>query len=327
MAVACPRGREVPRVGIVGDFFVDIQAKVATLPRWDTDVETPAIEVFAGGSAGNTARQLAVLGPEVLFFSTCGDDTLGTAALSQLHAEQFNTTHLKRLPGVASSSCIVLSGPADRSFISCYSSVNALSAELIDADALRSCDHVHVGGYLGLRGLQTEAFTSLVRSCRERGATVSLGTNCDPNAQWTGEGKELHKLLPHVDIFLSNESERAEIEKALAQPLTVFAPGLVVVETRGSAGVLVHALGESGEDAQLIPAQFVKEPEDLTGAGDAFTAGFLSRWVFKNKRNVVDAAAWGNACAACNIKRRGGCSEPVPREEVVRMREFGMSAA
>ncbi|CAE8663726.1 unnamed protein product, partial [Polarella glacialis] len=138
---------------VIGDFFVDVQASIPELPKWDADVETKAIEVLPGGSAANTARQLHALaaadGGSALFFGTTGQDLLGTAALQHLEAQGFCTTHLRRLPGRPSSACIVLSGKQDRAFVSCYSSVKALTVEHIDQAALKKCQHVHVGGYLG----------------------------------------------------------------------------------------------------------------------------------------------------------------------------------
>lgn len=299
---------------VVGDFFVDIQAEVPQLPVWDGDVETRAIEVLPGGSAANTARQLQALlpgGSEVKLFSTVGDDLLGQAALSRLEAQGFSTKHITRL-SQPSSACIVLTGPKDRGFVSCYSTVKLLHPNLIDKAALQSCKHVHVGGYLGLKALHTAEFTALLRSCKEGGATLSLGTNCSPDGLWTGENQHLEGLLPLLDLLLVNERELAEIEKAIGQPLLALSPQLTIVETLGSRGTAVRA---PGQDRIVVPALIVQDPVDMAGAGDSFTAGFLARWIAGSK-DMKGAAAFGNATASLKVQRRGACAEPIPFSEV-----------
>jgi len=306
--------RRPAQIAVIGDFFIDIQAKVPRLPEWDKDVETPAVELLPGGSAANTARQLAALGPAVRFFSVCGDDALGAAALGKMEGQGFDTAHIKRLPR-PSSVCMILSGPEDRAFVSCYSTVSAVALEHMDVAAVLQCSHLHIGGYLGACGLHTEALTELVRGCRERGATVSLGTNSAPTDQWLGQDQHLRRLLPYLDLVIVNERELSEITAALGQPPCALRPGLVVVETRGRDGTRIHSSACEPVD---VATQAVKAGDfvDATGAGDAFAAGFLSRWLCRDGGSAADAAMWGNACAACVLRRSGACAEPVPAGEV-----------
>lgn len=303
---------------MVGDFFVDLQAQVPRLPFWGGDVATPAIEILPGGSAANTARQLHRLlgaGSEVVFFSTTGDDALGQTALAMLDSEGFNTANIKRL-AKPSSGCIVLSGPEDRGFVSCYSTVHALSTETIDEAALLSCAHIHVGGYLGLKGLHTAAFTELMQRCREGGATLSVGTQSAPDGQWAGQNDHLATLIPLVDFLFVNETELTNIRTTLKLPLEELAPQLTVVETQGSIGTRVWL---PGSESRQVPSLLVDKPVDMNGAGDAFAAGCLSRLLsesFTGVQDKMEAAVWGNACASCNVMRFGACSTPIPIVEV-----------
>jgi len=306
------RSKRKPHVAVIGDFIVDVQAKVPSMPVSEKEVvESPIIEVLPGGSASNTARQLATLVPSVTFFSTVGDDQLGAAGLAQLRSQGFDTSQVQKL-SLPSSACVVLSGPRDRGMVTCYSTVDAVSTANIDATALLQCDHLHIGGYFGLRGLHTDAFLDLVRRFRAAGGSVSLGTNADPSGSWLGQGGHLRHLLPLVDLFIANEREVAECERALEFPLHEVSPGLAVATTCGERGASVRPGG--GGKPILVPATSVAEPEDLTGAGDAFAAGFISRWI--RDRNVTEAARWGNACASIAVCRRGACAMPAPLAEV-----------
>merc|ERR1719469_211037 len=132
------RSKPSPHVGVIGELFIDIQSKVSALPQWNTDIETNAVEVFPGGCAANTARQLATMVRSVTLFSTHGDDLLGRAALDQMRSQGFDTSHIRKVP-VPSSVCVVLSGPADRAMVSCYSSIEQMRVALVDVDTLLSC--------------------------------------------------------------------------------------------------------------------------------------------------------------------------------------------
>jgi len=223
---------------------------------------------------------------------------------------------------VPSSACIVLSGPSDRAFVSCYSTVTALKTEQLDIDALVQCHHIHIGGYYGIRGLHTKEFLDVLKKCREKGATISVGTNSDPEEKYTGENKHFCDVLPLADLLILNESELEGLTSALG-PVFSLAPNIVVIETIGKQGAKVH-LGAN--NAVVIPTYLVPDPVDLTGAGDSFAAGFLSRWL-QDDHDAVAAAAWGNAVACCNVKRRGACQEPVPKEDVAEMHKLVMGAS
>lgn len=294
---------------MLGDFIVDVQAKVAALPRWDADVETPGVDVLPGGSASNTARQLSTLSSGVLFFGTCGADVLGKAALEVLRGQRFDISGIKQL-AVPSSVCLVLSGPSDRAFVTSYSSVERLTVSASDAQILQSCAHIHVGGYYGLKGLQKPAFTALLRKCRRNGATLSLATQHDPSNNWLAEG-HLVSVLPVLDVFITNESECHAIEKALRSPVQQMAPQLTLVVTLGEEGARVQ---QPGHAPVHVPARRGVSVVDSCGAGDAFTAGFLAHWILT--RDAVVAAAWGNAAACCNIQRSGACAQPGSKKEV-----------
>lgn len=305
------RRKPKPHIAVIGDFIVDVLAKVPKLPGWDEDVETSAIEVFPSGSATNTARQVSLLVPGVTFFSTVGNDFLGHAGLDQLRSQGFDTSHMRHLP-LPTSTRIVMSAPQDKGIAVCYSTVNEVSAANIDAPALLACDHLHIGGYFGLRGLQTDDFLDLVRRFRSEGGSVSLGTNADTSGCWVGEGGHLLRLLPLVDLLVVNEREIAECERALGS-LHEFSPALSVVTTCGERGCIVWPTG-NGSGFLSVPGIMVSAPEDLTGADDAFAAGLIACWV--RNRDVVEAARWGNACALLAIRRGATCAVPASLSEV-----------
>jgi len=306
-----------PRVVIIGDVFVDLSAKVKGLPQWDSDTEAEYIKAQPGGSALNQARQLhSIGGAEVRFLGAIGDDAFGKMLMSHVQGQGFPLERVKVYRDLPSSVCIVLAGPSDRAFVSCYSTTDAFcTADVEDrAEAFEGSRHLHIGGYFNLKGLQNPAFTAVVQRCRERGMTVSLNTQYDAGEKWTGEGGHLAELLPLTDLLFVNEAEAERIAAkspgapagaAGPEALCGAHPGLTVVMTRGGEGVDVVRAGAERVRVATVPAK----PVDATGAGDAFLAGYLSSWLAGDSQEA--ACARGHAVARVCVGREGACVEPV----------------
>ena len=102
-------------------------------------------------------------------------------------------------------------------------------------------------------------------------------------------------LLPSLDegVALTGHTDPGEVALALASG------GALVVMTMGIDGVVVAQNGAISRVAS-VPASVV----DPTGAGDAFTAGFLDEWV--RTRDADAAAAAGARIAAVSVTVVGG---------------------
>ena len=115
---------------------------------------------------------------------------------------------------------------------------------------------------------------------------------------------------------LSGEQMRGAIEGSYALctndyelELVMKATGLSRAELLGKTGALVTTLGEHGSiiargDAETrIDAVKVSAALDPTGAGDAFRAGLLKG--LSLGRDLADAARIGSVCAAYCVEKRG----------------------
>eukprot|EP00931_Biecheleriopsis_adriatica_P058482 TRINITY_DN34831_c0_g1_i1.p1 TRINITY_DN34831_c0_g1~~TRINITY_DN34831_c0_g1_i1.p1 ORF type:complete len:315 (+),score=49.32 TRINITY_DN34831_c0_g1_i1:245-1189(+) len=308
---------------MVGDIFIDIQAKIKKLPAWDTDVETESVKLLPGGSALNQGRHLYSLGTKVRFFGAIGNDAFGEQLISKITGQGFPTDYVKVFKNLPSSVCMVLAGPSDRAFVSCYSTTDAYTTRDLKEreSAMDGCTHFHCGGYFNLKGLQNDDFTMLVESCRRKGMTVSLNTQWDASEKWSGEDNHLKRLMPMVDLLFVNISEAENIAAALSPESTnsVAAlceafPDTTLVVTRGAEGCSVHRSGFDTLHVAIEPARVI----DATGAGDAFVAGFLSSWLAHGERRkdservlLHEACRKGNAVARVCVGREGACVEPV----------------
>lgn len=322
-------------VAFLGDAFVDVQvAGVQALPGWGEDAEAQGVSLLPGGSCANAARHLASIAQDELSVSFCtsvGDDEFGKWFLARLKQEGLLAAPEKSvvvLAGVPQSTCIVLSGAADRAMVSCYSSNRMMQAEDFEATLrAQTCAHLHLGGYFNCEKLQTNALLALVGTLRGQGTRVSLDTQFDASDRWTGADGHLKRLLPLLDVFLFNETEGAGIAAAclpagggaaaaaappggaaaLLETLAAAYPQALVVVKCGAEGVLA-----ARAERRWQCAAYRTEVVDTTGAGDAFNAGFLHRYVL-DPEDVGAALRGGCAAGALCVATAGACPTPIAK--------------
>jgi len=121
---------------IIGDLFMDICTRVQRLPQWDTDTGSEPISILPGGSAANTARQLHALESRCALITLAGTDLLGDAFFRQMESEGMSTSWIEAIPNCTTSTCIVITGPQDRAFISDYSSTDRIDDKVIERTLL-----------------------------------------------------------------------------------------------------------------------------------------------------------------------------------------------
>ncbi|CAM9753466.1 unnamed protein product [Choristocarpus tenellus] len=162
----------------------------------------------------------------------------------------------------------------------------------------------------------------LLEEARREGCTCSLGPQYDASEQWQG----LEEIYPLLDVFIPNELEARklsgyhDIEEA-ARFFIAKGVGLVVI-TQGAAGGFAmqsrdretETNGTGGSQSERLRAEeghtrwdqtcrSVKVV-DTTGAGDAFSAGFLYAWKVTGG-NVQTALAWGCAMGTSVVLKVG----------------------
>ncbi len=274
-----------PRVVVLGDVMTDIVVRLAAPIAVGSD--TPSvIETHAGGSAANQAAWLAAADLDVHLIGCVGDDAFG-----QMHRAAFErcgvTAHLALDPRRPTGMVVSLVDPAtgERSMLTDRGANAALSEHPLPANLFHAGDCFHLSGYALISEDTRPVALAALALAHERQMRVSVDpASAAPLAamgpqrflEWT-RGADL--CFPNLDeaCLLTGERE----PEAAARALSRFY-GEVVLKL-GVQG----ALWASG-DAPLL--QLPCEPvvtADSTGAGDAFCAGFLSRWL----RGAVPAEA------------------------------------
>lgn len=300
---------------LVSDLFVPPLAGVP-LPGQLIQIDPPLYQ--SGGCAANTATDLASLGARVRVCGRVGGDGLGTQVIDELTACGVEVDAITRSPTSATSQTVVLSiAGDDRRFLHSIGANAELTATDIEQGA-QGATILVIGGYLVLPGLLAEELLPVVKRARANGTMVLLDVVVPFGAQ--GAESQLRPLLPHVDAFLPNEDEaRALTGQAdpISQASVLLSWGCPqVVITCGSGGA-VYASAEQVLRVDPLPIEFV----DGSGAGDAFTAGFilgvLRGWPIQDTLRY--AAALG-----ASVCRGLGCHSTLFTDEEARDRMAGV---
>lgn len=251
------------------------------VPRAGAEVFAEGISVHAGGGAFISAATFSALGRPSALWGIAPADPFGAVVLSEVEAAGVVATHCEPAPaGSEPQLTVAMVADGDRAFLT-----RAPGRALPDALLPPGARHLHIGE---LRTLQEHP--DLIGTARARGMSISLDCAWDEK-----RSADVAALIAAVDVFLPNEAEAAQLQRlgldARAAPLTIIKRG-----ARGS-----RALTDRGQVDVEAPKVEVR---DTIGAGDAFNAGFLHRWLAGAE--ISECLAFGNACGAATVGGVGG---------------------
>ena len=289
-------------VVVVGDLMVDVVARMAAPLAVGSD--TPArVRSRPGGAGANVAAWLAVAGAPVTLVARAGDDDAARGAVARL-ARHGVTPAVATDLSLPTGTCVVLVAPGgERSMLPDAGANAALApADLPDGAFARGA-HLHLTGYPLLRdGPPRAAALEARRRARAAGMTVSLDPSSAAPLEAFGPERFL-ALAGEVDLLIPNRDEAVTLAgasdpRAAARALCAHAREVVV--TLGAEG----AVWTDGSATAAAPAAAAGPVADTTGAGDAFTAGFLAAWL--RGAAPPEALVAANALAARAIEVASG---------------------
>jgi sugar/nucleoside kinase (ribokinase family) len=282
---------------VVGDVMMDVTAIIDSDIAYASD--TPArVTLQPGGVAANTAAWMAVDGQPVTIVGSVGDDAFGRSIRQDL-TELGVDVLLQTAVSHATGACVVIVDRRRERTMFPDSGANAALVveplrELITADC-----HVHLSGYTLMNPATTAVGLAVLALAVEAGASRSLDpASAAPLRAHLGLFRD---LLPRFHLLLANEDEAAVLSSRedpyeSLDTLSEIVPTVVVkVGARGAM-----ARGPSGTVSQ--PA-LRHDVVDSTGAGDAFTAGFLPPWLAGS--SLAEAVTEGQRLAAGAVGRVG----------------------
>ena len=278
---------------VIGAINVDLVVTGASLPAPGQTVTGGVFAQHHGGKGGNQAVAAARAlggGPGVVIVGAVGNDLLGHDALDALRIEGVATSVAMR-PGVRTGVALICVATDGENQISVAPGANA---ELAAGDVTSAFAQVHeIGVVLASLEVSHGAVRAAAAWCSEH--QVPFVLNPAPVQPWVDEVAALATYLT------PNEHER--------EALSALPDGVVVVETRGPDGAVIHRDG--AEERVAAPRV---EAVDTTGAGDCFNGVFAAG--LAEGLEVSAAAQRATAAAALSVTKVGAREGMPTREEL-----------
>lgn len=260
---------------------------VYRLPHMPVPGETMAARDYAQGLGGKGANQsvaVARAGARVIHIGAIAAQAEDWV-VDRLGEYGVDTTHIARLPHIASGHAIILLDASGENSIILHSGANGR----LDKGAVEAAlAGIGPGDTLLLQN-ETNLQVEAARIARAAGARVIY--SCAPF-----DIDATLAVLPHVSLLALNAVEAAQL--AAASPDGVAVPAMLV--TMGAEGAEYRDLAAGTVIRQ--PA-FAVEVFDTTGAGDCFT-GYLAAGLDMG-RDLPEAMRHAAAASAIKVTRAG----------------------
>ncbi|MBV9192058.1 MAG: carbohydrate kinase family protein [Betaproteobacteria bacterium] len=272
---------------------------------------TPEMRREYGGTAGNIAYNLRLLGEDPLLMATVGEDA--APYYERLRGLRVGTELLKRIPGQFTAQAFITTDLDDNQITAFhpgamnYSHENHISRSLGASLAIIGPD--------GKEGMLQHA-----RECADAGVAFIF----DP-----GQGlpmfspQELTEFVRHADYVAVNDYEGKLLEDRTGRKLEQLAKEVkALVCTMGAKGSVIFADGKRHE----IPIVEAEKVVDPTGCGDAYRAGLL--YGISHGWDWPSTGKLSALLGAIKIAQRGAQNHAPKRDELEArfQRAFGYKA-
>jgi sugar/nucleoside kinase (ribokinase family) len=299
---------------VVGDIAVDVNAPLGVHPAVGEDCLSPQLSFQSGGMGLNVAMALARLGVSARLVSCVGEDWFGDFALEQATRERIDTTFVQRSPASMSGLFFIAISPdGQRTF---FGSRGA-NAQLRVTGQLRACCQgvtaLEISAYTLVSDTSCEFVHQVLTIAKEAGVRSVMDLGLGPSRQIPDR---LISAIRTVDTIVANAAE-AQALTAQLQPEAAFA----ALEQLGAREVILK-LGAHG-CLHRTAGQLCRVPPfdvrvvDTTGAGDAFTAGFMAArlWGWR----AEECTLFANACGAAAATTLGAGERLPPASKIIEL--------
>jgi ribokinase len=298
----------------IGAALVDMVALIEKFPGIDEEVFVPKLELMGGGSAANFAIACARLGLKTGFIGKLGKDAFGEKLIDEFQKENVGIEGIVVTTEVPTGVCYAAVDQQGNRILYAFSgAANILQPGDLDEEYLKTFRIIHLASLKNITPLIRAA--EIVQWEQSR---VCL----NPGALIVNQGLvRIEPLLKLIDIFIGSQGEvkrlfqTTDLSKGLRSLLGYVE---IAVITQGGEGSLIAT-----QDGEIrIPAEKVKVV-DTTGAGDAFSAGFiygLLRYNFDPSKLEICGKIGNKAAAHCiqQVGARNGLLTEKELEEILK---------
>lgn len=252
-----------------------------------------------GGTAGNIAYNLNLLGGQPKIMATVGDDFIAYA--DWLNEHGLDMAHVRRIAGSFTAQAFITTDTDDNQITAFHPGAMNFSHENKVSDV--------AGVKLGI--IAPDGRDGMFQHAREfRDAGVPF--MFDPGQGMPMfSGDELLQFIDMADFMALNDYEAQLMQEKTGESIETLALRLkALIVTRGAKGSEIHADGKKVD----IPCVAADDVVDPTGCGDAYRAGLLYGIV--NGWDWLTTGRLASVMGSIKIASRGGQNHQPGREEI-----------
>jgi adenosine kinase len=252
-----------------------------------------------GGTAGNIAYNLNLLGGKPLIMATVGDDFVAYA--NWLNDNGLDMMHVRRIANSYTAQAFITTDMDDNQITAFHPGAMNFSHENKVADA----------GSVKFGIIAPDGRDGMFQHAREfRDAGIPF--LFDPGQGMPMfSGEELLEFIDMADYLALNDYEAQLMQEKTGQTLEALAKKVrALVVTLGARGSVIHAQGQRHE----IPCVEADKVVDPTGCGDAYRAGLL--YGMAHDWDWQTAGRLAAVMGAIKIASRGGQNHRASRDEI-----------
>lgn len=262
-------------------------------------IEIKDMVFTTGGGGTNAVVTFARQGFNSAFVGVVGTDFNGEEVIAELNKEKVNTDLIQRhKEGTTAYSVILVHPTGERTILSYKGEGQHFDVKVVPFEKLES-----KWFFLDSLGGHYDLFESLVKHAKEK--SIKIASN--PGGKELAHGLEkLKPFFAEMDILITNREEGAGLLgrkyddwDGILDELKSYTKGIVVVSD-GHNGVKVkdtegHVYTAGVPDSPVV---------ERTGAGDAFSSGFVCEYI--RSGSIEKAIQFATANASSVVTRFGG---------------------
>ncbi len=247
-----------------------------------------------GGTAGNIAYSLSLLGETPKIISSAGRDF--ESYKSWLVKNNIPTGHIKVIVDELTAGAYITTDKSDNQITAFNPGAMKYSTDF-DFNGLNPDETIAIVAPGNL-----DDMLNFSRIYKQKGIDYIY----DPGQslpQWSKE--QLSEMIEGSKIFISNDYElELTIEKTSMTIEDIIKRVEILITTKGEFGSLIRFKEDGKMNAIEVTAVKPDKVKDPTGAGDAYRSGFI-KGILLPERDIVHAARMGSVCASYSVEVYG----------------------
>lgn len=267
-----------------GELIVDFMSMEAGRPLWQVE----RFQKNVGGAPANVAIGLHHHSIVVDLWSKVGMDSFGKFLIEQLNHIGISTQNIvedSHHPTKLAFVNVDNFGERHFEFHNLNSAERYMRLEDFDLAQLKEARIFHFGGVALLGETTANTLMQILKMVKKNGTLISFDPNFridllpDPNVILA----RLDEVLAYINILKLSQEDRAQLFPD-SSPSDILRKGIsLLIFTEGAGGARFFTKREE----VTVPAEKIKVV-DTTGAGDAFSAAFLSRLFYDPVDSLKD---------------------------------------